>query len=166
MEVVLSFLVAVAAGVVCHYVIKWLDSDKYSVTGPGLFHRIWKRKPQSWHSGVFALSSYMDLFYLFAYRHYSICNFSFQYANLIFNILFSFHLSYFAIACPCILIYYSYIQLYVRRISYISNRILFISFFVHFSFLVQFSISYISFIYQYQQNICGKSQQHISQNLP
>ena len=28
MEFVLSFLVAVAAGVVCHYVIKWLDSDK------------------------------------------------------------------------------------------------------------------------------------------
>ena len=27
MEVVLSFLVAVAAGVTCHYVIKWLDSE-------------------------------------------------------------------------------------------------------------------------------------------
>jgi hypothetical protein len=25
MEVVISFLVAVAAGVACHYIIKWLD---------------------------------------------------------------------------------------------------------------------------------------------
>ena len=25
-EVVISFLVAVAAGVACHYIIKWLDS--------------------------------------------------------------------------------------------------------------------------------------------
>ena len=28
MELLWSFLVAVAAGVVCHYVIKWLDGDK------------------------------------------------------------------------------------------------------------------------------------------
>ena len=28
MESVLSFIVAVAAGVVCHYIIKWLDGDK------------------------------------------------------------------------------------------------------------------------------------------
>jgi len=28
MEPVLSFIVAVAAGVVCHYIIKWLDGDK------------------------------------------------------------------------------------------------------------------------------------------
>ncbi len=28
MEVFITFLVAVAAGVVCHYVIKWLDGDK------------------------------------------------------------------------------------------------------------------------------------------
>ena len=27
MQEVLSFLVAVAAGVTCHYIIKWLDSD-------------------------------------------------------------------------------------------------------------------------------------------
>ena len=27
-EVVISFLVAVAAGVTCHYVIKWLDSRR------------------------------------------------------------------------------------------------------------------------------------------
>jgi len=27
MEYILSFLVTVAAGVVCHHVIKWLDSD-------------------------------------------------------------------------------------------------------------------------------------------
>nr|DAO22720.1 MAG TPA: hypothetical protein [Caudoviricetes sp.] len=26
-EVIISFLVAVAAGVACHYIIKWLDSD-------------------------------------------------------------------------------------------------------------------------------------------
>jgi len=25
---VLSFIVAVAAGVACHYIIKWLDGDK------------------------------------------------------------------------------------------------------------------------------------------
>ena len=28
MDFVLSFIVAVAAGVVCHLIIKWLDSDK------------------------------------------------------------------------------------------------------------------------------------------
>ena len=27
MEVITAFLVAVAAGVACHYIIKWLDSD-------------------------------------------------------------------------------------------------------------------------------------------
>nr|DAJ93656.1 MAG TPA: hypothetical protein [Caudoviricetes sp.] len=27
-EYVLSFIVAVAAGVACHYIIKWLDGDK------------------------------------------------------------------------------------------------------------------------------------------
>lgn len=27
MDVVTSFLVAVMGGVVCHYIIKWLDSD-------------------------------------------------------------------------------------------------------------------------------------------
>ena len=27
MEVVIAFLVAVAAGVACHYIIKWLDRD-------------------------------------------------------------------------------------------------------------------------------------------
>jgi len=30
MEVVISFLVAVLAGVACHYIIKWLDSDDKS----------------------------------------------------------------------------------------------------------------------------------------
>jgi len=28
MEFILSFLVAVMAGVVCHYIIKWLDGDE------------------------------------------------------------------------------------------------------------------------------------------
>ena len=28
MDEALSFIIAVAAGVVCHYIIKWLDSDK------------------------------------------------------------------------------------------------------------------------------------------
>ena len=28
MEIILSFIVAVAAGVACHYIIKWLDGDK------------------------------------------------------------------------------------------------------------------------------------------
>ena len=27
MDLALSFIVAVAAGVVCHYIIKWLDGD-------------------------------------------------------------------------------------------------------------------------------------------
>jgi len=27
MEVITAFLVAIAAGVACHYIIKWLDSD-------------------------------------------------------------------------------------------------------------------------------------------
>ena len=26
-DAILSFLIAVAAGVTCHYIIKWLDSD-------------------------------------------------------------------------------------------------------------------------------------------
>ena len=28
MEVITTFLVAVAAGVACHYIIKWLDGDR------------------------------------------------------------------------------------------------------------------------------------------
>lgn len=28
MEIFASFVVAVVAGVVCHYIIKWLDSDE------------------------------------------------------------------------------------------------------------------------------------------
>ena len=28
MEIVITFLVAVAAGVACHYIIKWLDGDE------------------------------------------------------------------------------------------------------------------------------------------
>lgn len=28
MEIITAFLVAVAAGVACHYIIKWLDSDR------------------------------------------------------------------------------------------------------------------------------------------
>ena len=28
MEVITAFLVTVAAGVACHYIIKWLDSDR------------------------------------------------------------------------------------------------------------------------------------------
>ncbi len=28
MDILASFLVAVAAGVACHYIIKWLDSDR------------------------------------------------------------------------------------------------------------------------------------------
>ena len=27
MEIIITFLVAVAAGVTCHYIIKWLDGD-------------------------------------------------------------------------------------------------------------------------------------------
>ena len=29
MDLALSFIVAVAAGVVCHYIIKWLDGKSY-----------------------------------------------------------------------------------------------------------------------------------------
>ena len=28
MQILITFLVAVAAGVACHYIIKWLDSDR------------------------------------------------------------------------------------------------------------------------------------------
>ena len=28
MEILISFIVAVAGGVACHYIIKWLDGDK------------------------------------------------------------------------------------------------------------------------------------------
>ena len=39
------------------------------------------KPPKVWHTfGGFALSSDMDLFYLFAYRHYSICKSQMQYA--------------------------------------------------------------------------------------
>lgn len=31
MEFIISFIVTVAAGVACHYIIKWLDGDEYSV---------------------------------------------------------------------------------------------------------------------------------------
>ena len=27
-EIIISFLIAVMAGVACHYIIKWLDSDR------------------------------------------------------------------------------------------------------------------------------------------
>lgn len=28
MDIFLSFLIAVGSGVACHYIVKWLDSDK------------------------------------------------------------------------------------------------------------------------------------------
>ena len=38
MEYLLSFIIAVMGGVVCHYIIKWLDDDDQPVTCPGSFH--------------------------------------------------------------------------------------------------------------------------------
>ena len=32
MDYIFSFIVAIAAGVACHYIIKWLDRDKQPVT--------------------------------------------------------------------------------------------------------------------------------------
>ena len=32
MDYIFSLIVAIAAGVACHYIIKWLDGDKQSVT--------------------------------------------------------------------------------------------------------------------------------------
>ena len=51
-DAILSFLIAVAGGVTCHYIIKWLDSDDKA-----------KRKPQSCRSGVFAFAN-MSLFFV------------------------------------------------------------------------------------------------------
>ena len=49
MEFVISFIVAVAAGVACHYIIKWLDSDRKGNKQPsGCFATIKEKKnPQT-----------------------------------------------------------------------------------------------------------------------
>ena len=49
MELVISFIVAVAAGVACHYIIKWLDSDRKDNKLPsGRFATIKEKKnPQT-----------------------------------------------------------------------------------------------------------------------
>ena len=84
MDFVLSFVVAVAAGIVCHCVNKWLDGDEYSVTSlrhkPPYQNGI--EKPQSGHSGVFRCRPQWITFFLFAYWHYSICRKVMQYTNL------------------------------------------------------------------------------------
>ena len=51
MEILTSFLIAVMAGVACHYIIKWLDGDDND-NEP-------KRKPSECRPGVFACE-YMD----------------------------------------------------------------------------------------------------------
>lgn len=45
MEVVLSFIVAVMAGVACHYIIKWLDGNVQAVTN--LSYSTVKRKKRT-----------------------------------------------------------------------------------------------------------------------
>ncbi len=44
MDLALSFIVAVAAGVVCHYIIKWLDGDKLTATSLGSYSEKLQKK--------------------------------------------------------------------------------------------------------------------------
>ena len=85
MQEVVSFFVAVAAGVTCHYIIKWLDSDKQPVTSLRVLSliaiKIGIEKPQCCNTGAFRFVPYTGSIF-FAYRHYSICKKAFQYTFL------------------------------------------------------------------------------------
>ena len=80
MDLVFSFVVTVAAGVVCHLICKWLDSDKQSVTS------LWIKPPYKTEQkspgirGPWAFRCVLPKWqcFLFAYWHYSICKISFQ----------------------------------------------------------------------------------------
>ena len=84
MEVIITFLVAVAAGVACHYIIKWLDGDhKDNKSHGGCFATV-KRKEEALdcvtaRSGA-SFFVRMDLSLPFAYWHYSIRNSEMQYS--------------------------------------------------------------------------------------
>ncbi len=79
MEIITAFWVAVAAGVACHYIIKWLygghKDNKYPT---GCFSSIKEKKNprtvRQYSSGIHSFV-HMDLSLLFVCRHYSICKF-------------------------------------------------------------------------------------------
>lgn len=83
MEFVFAFLVAVLADVVCNYIIKWLDGDCEDDDQPsGCFATIKEKKKASTvlqHGRGFRSFVRMDMCLLFAYWHYSICQFELQY---------------------------------------------------------------------------------------
>ena len=58
MEFIASLIIAVMGGVICHYIIKWLDGDEkkwQSAYGVKPSHaKSRNRKPRSCRSGVFA----------------------------------------------------------------------------------------------------------------
>ena len=77
MSIFISFLVTVAAGVACHYIIKWLDSnDKGNKQPTGFFSSINKKKNPSTMVASRLRDSFFDFMlysYLFAQWHYIIC---------------------------------------------------------------------------------------------
>ena len=89
MEIVISFLVAVAAGVTCHLICKWLDSHNKDNEQPsGCSTTEIKREEPSHvlvvHTGVRSLFTWNIVISFFAYWHYIICNFSLQYTQYTF----------------------------------------------------------------------------------
>ena len=69
MEFIVSFIITVAAGVACHYIIKWLDGDDKSNKSPtGCFASIKVKKNPSTvlhHGWGIRFFVHMELSYLF-----------------------------------------------------------------------------------------------------
>ena len=98
MDLALSFIVAVAAGVVCHYIIKWLDSDKQPVTS--LWIQTFPHKNQEQKNPRMALRGFFVAvhygialsFCLLALQHMqfnnTICNFNRKWVCPCFSCLF------------------------------------------------------------------------------
>ena len=83
MEYVITFLVAVAAGVACHYIIKWLDSDRKDNEEPsGCLSTIKeKTNPSTVREYGWGISFFvhMERYNFSAYGNYSIRGSSLQY---------------------------------------------------------------------------------------
>ena len=98
MDLALSFIVAVAAGVVCHYIIKWLDGDKQPVTS--LWIQTFPHKNQEQKNPRMALRGFFVAvhygialsFCLLALQHMqfnnTICNFNRKWVCPCFSCLF------------------------------------------------------------------------------
>ena len=85
MEIILSFLVSCAAGVACHYIIKWLDGDKQGQHQPSGFPVHYKKQEEALSiSGTegFILFGPHGLILSFAYGNYSICESGNQYTEM------------------------------------------------------------------------------------